>query len=65
MLKETETEETRLFCHLLSLVAFRLGGRSTPLGLPAPGYAYDCNFNAIGDIKILYAFVLVCPSVYV
>ena len=59
MLRETENEETRLFCHILSLVAFRLGG-----GLAPPGYAYDCNFNAICDINIFCAFLLVCPGVH-
>ena len=55
-----------LFVTFLSLVAFRLGeGRDPgPLGLPI-GLAYDCNFNPISDIKILCAFLLVCPCVYV
>ena len=48
------------FVTFLSLVAFQLGGRP-----PAPVYAYDCNFNAICDIKILSAFLVVCPCVYV
>ena len=60
ILKETENEETRLFATFLSLVAFGLGGAT-----PVPGYAYDCNFNAICDIMILCAFLLVCPSMYV
>ena len=57
MLKETKNEETRLFCHILLSVAFRLGGEGA-------GYAYDCNFNAICDIKILCAFLPLraCPS---
>ena len=25
--------------------------------MPPNGYAYDCNFNAICDIKILYTFL--------
>ena len=58
MLKETETEETRLFVSFLSLMAFRSGG------LGPPGYAYDCYFNGICDIKILCAFLLVCPYVH-
>ena len=34
--------------------------------LPPPsGYAYDCNVNAICDIKILSVFLLVCPFVHV
>ena len=33
MLKETETEETRLFCHL-----FIIGDISIGEGLPRPGY---------------------------
>ena len=62
MLKETENEETRLFVAFLSLVAFQLGAAGPP---GSPGYAYDCNFNAICDIKILYAFLLVCSCVHV
>ena len=59
MLKETENEETIIFVTLLSFVAFRLGD-------PCPlGYAYDCNFNTICDLKILCAFLLDCPYVHV
>ena len=64
MLKETENEETKLFCHIFSLVAFRLGEDPRPLG-PPTGYADNGNFNAICDIKILCALLLVCPCVYV
>ena len=61
MQKETETEETiGLFVTFLSLVAIQLGGG----GAGSPGYAYNCNFNAICDIKILCAFLLVCPSLH-
>ena len=59
MLKENENEKQCFFATFLSLVAFRLG----KLGSPIPSYAYDCNFNAICDIKILSAFLLVCPCV--
>ena len=58
MPKKTETEETRLFCHILLLMVFRLEGADP---LAHPGYAYDCNLNALCDIKILCAFLLVCP----
>ena len=58
MLKETKNKETRLSVTFLPLVAFRLGGPG-PFGHPAPGYAYDCNFNAICDIKIVGEFLLV------
>ena len=30
-----------------------------------PDYVCDCNFNAICDIKILSAVLLVCPCVHV
>ena len=64
MLKETENEETRLFCHIFLIDGTSIGGGGrAPWG--PPGYAYDCNFNAICDIKILCAFLLVCPCVYV
>ena len=39
ILKEAETEETRLFVTFLSLLAFGLGGPGPPR--PPPGYAYD------------------------
>ena len=57
MLKETE--EIRLFVTFFLLMAFQLGGLGPPLG-----YANDCNFNAICDIKILCAFLLVCSRVH-
>ena len=40
-----------------------IGGGGVRMGPLAPGYVYDCNFNAICDIKILFAFLLVCPCV--
>ena len=46
VLKETENEKTRLFCHI-----FIINGISIERGGP-PGSAYDCNFNAISDIKV-------------
>ena len=61
MLKKLKTKKRDFFVTFLSLVAFQLGGP----GPPAPGYAYNCNFNATCDIKILCAFLLVCPSVHV
>ena len=60
MLKETENQKTRLFCHI-----FVIGGISIEGGSGARRYAYNCNFNAICDIKILCAFLLVCPCVHV
>ena len=63
MLKETENEETRLFCHIFMIGGISIGGGGDLL--VSPGYAYDCNFNAICNIKILYAFLLVCPCVHV
>ena len=56
MLKETENKETRLLQHFYLWWHFDWGAA------PVPGYTYDCNFNAICDIKILCAFLLVCPS---
>ena len=52
------------FVAFLSFVAFRMGENPGPLG-PSNGYAYDGNFNPICDIKILCAFLLVWPCVYV
>ena len=40
MLKETETEETRLFCHIVIIGGISIrGGGAGPIGLP--GYAFD------------------------
>ena len=58
MLKKLKMKKQDFFVTFLSLVAFWLGG-----ALPPPGYAYDCNFNPICDIKILGDFLLVCPCV--
>ena len=55
MLKEIE--ETRLFCHIFIFGGISIGWRRGP---PAPSYAYDCNFNAICDIKILCAYLPSC-----
>ena len=63
ILKETENEETRLFCHILVLGGILIGGDPGSL-FPPMGFAYDCNFNPICD-KILCAFLLVCLCVYV
>ena len=65
MLKETETEETRLFCYIFCFIGNISTGGAGPF--PPPGYAYDCNFNAICDIKIfvlfcLFALVFTCQS---
>ena len=58
MLKETKTEEKKIFfVTFLSLMALQSGG-----GGGGAGHAYDFNFNAICDIKILCAFLLVCPG---
>ena len=53
MPKETENEKTRLFCNNFIIGDISIGGGPGQPGAPAPGYAYDCNFDAICDIKIL------------
>ena len=40
------------FCHIFINCGISMGGPLATL----PGYAYDCNFNALCDIKILCAF---------
>ena len=65
MLKETENEKTRLFCHIFIIGGISIWGESGLPGPPAPGYAYDCSFNAICDTQILCPFLLGCPCVYV
>ena len=62
MLKETKNEKTRLFCDTFIICGISIGG---PLLPPPPGYAYDCNFHSICDIKILSVFLLVCPCVLI
>ena len=61
MLKETETKET--FCLIFFINDILIAGGLGPLPLP-PGYAFDCNFNAICDAKILCAFLLVRYCLY-
>ena len=47
-------------------VTFFIDGISVEGGGRAPhGYAYDCNFIAICDIKILCAFLPLCATVHV
>ena len=46
------------FCHIFFTDGISIGGAP-------PSYAYDCNFKAICDTKILYAFLIVCSCVYV
>ena len=57
VLKVTENEEKRLACQIFFIdgISIRWVGVGTRASSP-PGYAYDCNFNAIRDIKILCAF---------
>ena len=59
--KKTENQETRLFCHIFIIGGILIGGTRALWYPPTPGYAYNCNFNAICD-KILCAFL---PFVHV
>ena len=65
MLKKTKNEDTKLFWHIFMFGGISIEGGPGPPGSTVPGYTYDCNFNAICDIKILCAFLVVCPCVYV
>ena len=58
ILKKTENKETRLFVTFLLLVAFRFWGTRAPC---PPSYAYDGNFDAIHDFKILCGFCACLP----
>ena len=62
MLKETENEETRRFCHIFIIGGISILEGPGPL---LPGYLHDCNFNAICDSTILRAFLLVYPCMHV
>ena len=53
--KTTENEETQSFCHIFIIGGILIGGGGWAPCLPSAGYVYDCNFNAICDIKILCA----------
>ena len=67
MLKETENEKNKTFLNIFIIGGISIEGdpgRLVPPP-PAPGYVYYFNSNAICDIKILCAFLLVCPCVYV
>ena len=48
MLKETETEETIVFCHIFIIGSISIGGGPGPLG-PSSGYAYGAETR--GDIS--------------
>ena len=54
MLNETGNQETRLFCRIFIIGGISIGGTL------APSYAYNFNFNAISDIKVLCAFLPLC-----
>ena len=55
----------QVFCHIFVIGGISIGEGEAKLLGPPPGYAYDCNFNAICDIEILCAFLFVCPCVHV
>ena len=56
MLKDTENEETRLFCHMFyNWWHFDWGGGGRT------SWPYNCNFNAICDIKIFVCFFACLP----
>ena len=42
MLQETDTEDTRLFCHIFIIGSISIGGLGPG---PLPGYAYGGGFN--------------------
>ena len=66
MLKETENEETRLFCHIFIIGGISFGGGKWAMP-PGPfGYAYDCNLMLFVILRFLMLFcllfALVCMS---
>ena len=58
MLKETENEQTRIFCHIFIIDGISIGEAGSLE--PTFGYVYDCSFMLFYDIKMLSAFLLVC-----
>ena len=63
MLKETENEEIRLFCHIFIIDGISIEGAG-PLDptLAKPMIVTSMLFY---DIKILCVFLLVCPCVHI
>ena len=65
MLKETETDETRLFVTFLSLVAFQLGGPGPPAPLPllaTPMIVILMLFVILRFCVVFCLFTFVCMS---
>ena len=62
MLKETKNEETTLFCHIFFVDGILIGVRAPWAPLAIPMIVTSMLFC---DIKILCAFLLVCPCVHV
>ena len=65
MLKETENEKAQIFCNIFIIGGILIGVGPGPPPSHRRLHAYDCNFNAICDIKILCVFLAVCPCVHV
>ena len=64
MLKENENEKTRLFCHILIFDGISIGGggERAPWA-PLLTMPMIVTLMLFYDIKILCAFLLVCPCV--
>ena len=62
MLKENENEETRLFCHIFIIDGILIRGERTPWAPPL-ATPMIVTLMLFYDIKILSAFLLVCPCV--
>ena len=64
MLKETENEETRLFCHIFIIDGISIEGGWALWGPPL-ATPMIVTLMLFYDIKILCAFLHVCPCVHI
>ena len=62
MLKETENEETKLFCHIFIIGGILIGEGGPGLLAPLATPTIITSMVFVILIKILYAFLLLCAN---